>query len=709
MRACGGWEGAAPAIRDRAFDGAWAAAQRQLPRVVDRMVLGGGGAFHDFVLSCVASLSADVPASAADDVAFATEVVDSLDPGVGSAVYRLAYATALAAGYGAQPVFSLKMAANPVRAAETVVLWGVGSGIAMLEAVGGSARMLQFLERGCHALAIIGRFPNGTYADEATCANDMLALHAAVYDVAQTGSAAASPITYAYLTHGIYADLVNATQVGTAGLTSPDFISGALDALNASFARYHAVLANHSVGVPPVARMRHWVRMRVYMNSVFTLWAAVQPDTTDLSRWMTFVRVMFLVDGMQYTAALLEYEAAQASPAPALRRSLDARAGHMRVRGGAKTLGRPARPAVHEAGPLWVLDWSGTRAAHRAVVRATNASYGLVNAQLWKDCAWLAAQYLPSVVNARYMRESVDVARAQAAENVVAHVAWSMAKHAAHGTRAEGKAASMRVRVGDGGARGSLLPFFVAADRGLWRNAAMARQRQIVADGFGDGLDMPTYVANAYYRPERNDITLLAGVLQDVFLHPAMSNASRFGRLGAVVGHELTHAFDTWGILFDADGEFAPWLSQAEHEAEDALAACLLRQYREHTTPRWHTRVNAEATLDENMADVGGLRAAFVALEENTLASQGRALRRDEMEEFLTVYAQTWCTAETAEEERGDAVRDVHAPAMARVDGALRNLVDGQGRHVLTRLYRCEPGQPMRPRTVCGARASGSD
>jgi hypothetical protein len=46
---------------------------------------------------------------------------------------------------------------------------------------------------------------------------------------------------------------------------------------------------------------------------------------------------------------------------------------------------------------------------------------------------------------------------------------------------------------------------------------------------------------------------------------------------------------------------------------------------------------------------------------------------------------------------------------MARVDGALRNLVDGQGRHVLTRLYRCEPGQPMRPRTVCGARASGSD
>jgi hypothetical protein len=79
------------------------------------------------------------------------------------------------------------------------------------------------------------------------------------------------------------------------------------------------------------------------------------------------------------------------------------------------------------------------------------------------------------------------------------------------------------------------------------------------------------------------------------------------------------------------------------------------------------------------------------------------------MEEFLTVYAQTWCTAETAEEERGDAVRDVHAPAMARVDGALRNLVDGQGRHVLTRLYRCEPGQPMRPRTVCGARASGSD
>ena len=707
LRACGGWEGAPPQLRDRTFDAAWATAQRTLPRVMDRAVVAGTGAFHDFVLSCVSGLSADVPAADEDDKLFATEVVDSLFPSPdASPVFQLAYAAAYAVGYGAQPIFGMHAVPSPLRSSEAVISWTVGSTVNIINIVGGSTRLRDFMLKGCHALTVIGRFPADLYISEDACADDMLALYLDVYDVAQRATQAAPQVTFAYLQNGAQADTVTPDQFA-AEVASAEFVGGVVSGLTNSFARYGGVLANASVVSPTMSTMRHWVRMRAYIGEIYTTWAGLEANATQ--RWMTFMRVAFLLDGMQYTMALAQYEADHAALAPALRASHARRFGHARVRTTGRTIGVPPQVSTPAPAPLWLSDLGARRVV--GAVRANESDHGLVNTQLWKDCVWLAVQFLPSVVNTRYAEATLAPARTQAAAGVVREVMAALSADTPHVTRAAEKAEHMRVRIASArhtdepaARRAEGLPYFLSPRHGLWRNVALARQRQLVSDAVEPQLDMPTFVANAYYRPERNDITLLAGILDDVFFREDMANASRFGRLGAIVGHELTHGFDTQGILFDAFGTFSPWLSQEEHEAEETMAVCLLEQYRTHTTPRWHTKVNAAATLDENMADVLGLRASFLAFERSTELALGRTPRREEIEEFLLAYAQTWCTAETAADERGDARVDVHAPAMARIDGALRNLVDDAGRHVLGRVYRCEPGEAMRPEAVCGSR-----
>lgn len=116
---------------------------------------------------------------------------------------------------------------------------------------------------------------------------------------------------------------------------------------------------------------------------------------------------------------------------------------------------------------------------------------------------------------------------------------------------------------------------------------------------------------NAYYTPAKNQIVFPAGILQAPFYDARNARSLNFGGMGVVMGHELTHAFDDQGREFDKDGNLHQWWNNKTVERFKERTACLARQYggyRVNGKP-----LNGKQTLGENIADNGGLKAAYRA------------------------------------------------------------------------------------------------
>src|SRR6202030_649094 len=107
---------------------------------------------------------------------------------------------------------------------------------------------------------------------------------------------------------------------------------------------------------------------------------------------------------------------------------------------------------------------------------------------------------------------------------------------------------------------------------------------------------------NAYYDPQQNNINFPAGILQPPFYDNNMDDAVNYGAIGAVIGHELTHAFDDEGRQFDAKGNLHDWWTAADAKAFDQRASCLVNQYGGYSAVD-DIKLNGKLTLGENTAD----------------------------------------------------------------------------------------------------------
>lgn len=121
--------------------------------------------------------------------------------------------------------------------------------------------------------------------------------------------------------------------------------------------------------------------------------------------------------------------------------------------------------------------------------------------------------------------------------------------------------------------------------------------------------EMSPPTVNAYYTPTKNQIVLPAGILQTPFYNLAYPSSLNYGAMGVVLGHELTHAFDDQGREYDKDGNLEKWwYNETLRNFEDRVK-CLVDQYSEYKIDESH--LNGKQTLGENIADNGGLKAAF--------------------------------------------------------------------------------------------------
>jgi endothelin-converting enzyme/putative endopeptidase len=186
--------------------------------------------------------------------------------------------------------------------------------------------------------------------------------------------------------------------------------------------------------------------------------------------------------------------------------------------------------------------------------------------------------------------------------------------------------------------------------------------------------EMDPQDVNAYYDPSLNEIVFPAGILQPPFFNPEASEAVNYGGIGMVMGHELTHGFDDEGRQFDAHGNLTDWWTSASARQFKERTACLVKQYDEYQ-PLPGVHVNGELTLGENIADLGGLKLAYAAMEAAQAHGGVPGANGWSPEQlYFLGQAQAWCEKSRPENERMLVHVDPHSPARFRVNGPMSNL-----------------------------------
>jgi putative endopeptidase len=211
------------------------------------------------------------------------------------------------------------------------------------------------------------------------------------------------------------------------------------------------------------------------------------------------------------------------------------------------------------------------------------------------------------------------------------------------------------------------------------------------------GMTPPT--VNAYYEASLNDINFPAGILQPPFYSLEADPALNFGGIGMVIGHEMTHGFDDEGSKYDGKGNLREWQTPADRKAFTERTDCEVKEYN-NFAPEPGANVNGKLTLGENTADNGGIRIAFLALE-NTLAAEGKNVDGPKIDgftpaqRFFLSYGQIWCENRRPEYSRMMVKVDPHSPGKFRVNGVVQNFDE------FGKAFHCKKGSPMYPENIC--------
>ena len=191
---------------------------------------------------------------------------------------------------------------------------------------------------------------------------------------------------------------------------------------------------------------------------------------------------------------------------------------------------------------------------------------------------------------------------------------------------------------------------------------------------FGSSLS----TVNAWYNPDRNVITIPAGILQPPFFEERYDNVSMYATIGVIIGHELSHGLDPHGSQFDKDGILREtWSEQARKEYR-ARAMCIVHEY---GSPEGCNNADyGEQTLCEDTADIVGVRLAYEALSPSGKKDQ---------QDFFTAFGQMWCSSYEPDVICDRANSDVHAIAAYRVRKTLAHIP------YYAEAHDCPVGSPM--------------
>ena len=184
---------------------------------------------------------------------------------------------------------------------------------------------------------------------------------------------------------------------------------------------------------------------------------------------------------------------------------------------------------------------------------------------------------------------------------------------------------------------------------------------------------MTPQTVNAVNLPLQNALNFPAAILEVPFFDPNADAAANYGAIGAVIGHEISHSFDNTGAEFDAQGALRNWWTKADMDHFKAATDVLVKQYDAYE-PLPGLHLNGKQVLGENIADVAGLTAAYIAYRKSLGGKEApvmEGLTGDQR--FFIAFGQAWRNKVRDAALRQQIIGDGHAPASYRAQ-TVRNI-----------------------------------
>jgi putative endopeptidase len=203
---------------------------------------------------------------------------------------------------------------------------------------------------------------------------------------------------------------------------------------------------------------------------------------------------------------------------------------------------------------------------------------------------------------------------------------------------------------------------------------------------------MTPQTVNAYYSPQKNEIVFPAAILQPPFFSATADDALNYGGIGAVIGHEMGHGYDDQGSKFDAQGNNVNWWTDEDRKAFEARTDKLAAQFDSYEALPGKF-VNGKLTMGENIGDLGGLNAAYdalqMALAKNPKEAKSKIDGYTQDQRFFLNWARVWRGNIRPEAQLTLLNTDPHAPAQFRAIGAPSNMP------AFAQAFQCKAGDKM--------------
>jgi putative endopeptidase len=210
----------------------------------------------------------------------------------------------------------------------------------------------------------------------------------------------------------------------------------------------------------------------------------------------------------------------------------------------------------------------------------------------------------------------------------------------------------------------------------IWRGNLFQYHRDVARLGASVNRkewSMDPQTVNAVNLPLQNALNFPAAILQPPFFDPLAPAAANYGAIGSVIGHEISHTFDSEGAAFDSKGRVRNWWTPADLEHFEAATGKLAAQYDTYK-PFPDLSLNGKQTLAENIADVAGISAAYDGYRASLAGKAGPVQEGfSSDQQFFIAFGQNWASKSREAALRQQVAVDPHSPGEYRTD-TVRNI-----------------------------------
>ncbi|CAB3381605.1 Hypothetical predicted protein [Cloeon dipterum] len=262
--------------------------------------------------------------------------------------------------------------------------------------------------------------------------------------------------------------------------------------------------------------------------------------------------------------------------------------------------------------------------------------------------------------------------------------------------------------------------FFIKDVRGDWLtmniNKFVVANKKIDPYKFKNDtnwLDISKIEVNAFYYNDFVSISLPAGILQAPFTGNGLASLN-YGAIGAIIGHEFTHGFDKTGQKYDKNGKLNNWWSKETRENFNERVNCMIDQYSKFHFPELgpNAKLDGKKTVNENIADNGGMREALIAYDLFKLRQISNEKKGTEdlhdlqpdlpglanythKQLFFLGYANMLCQNPSPYAFKWKISRSERSPGRERILGTLSNSKE------FAEAWNCSAGSKMNPVDKC--------